>query len=274
MGAVRQRFAKAIVRKERISSRRLLQALGSVRRERFVGEGPWRLRSVVRSYWSTLDSDPVHLYEDVMVALDERRGIDNGLPSLWARIFSLLDIEERSCVVQIGCGTGYYSAILSYLVGPKGRVIAIDSERLFVEEARKNLRGQRNVKVVYHDGREDLGLSADVVVVHAGFSHAHRVWLDALRPDGRLLVPITNRLGQGTLFKITRLGAQYCAEAIGPIQIMPSRRDGFVIDKRLLRWWEANSQVRSVRLDAHKKDGTCWLHWQGACLSKRRIAKS
>jgi protein-L-isoaspartate(D-aspartate) O-methyltransferase len=272
--AVRRRFAQAIVRQEGISSTRLLRALGTVQRERFLGKGPWRLRSVVPSYWSTLDSDPVHIYEDVLVALDERRGIDNGLPSLWAKMFNLLDIKERACVVQIGCGTGYYSAILSHLVGPKGKVIAIDCEKSFVEKARRNLRGQGNVEVVHRDGREHLGVSADVVVVHAGFSHAHRVWLNALRLNGTLLVPITNRHGQGTVFKITRSDAQYRAEAVGPIQIMASPRDSVVLDnKRLLRWWEARSQVRSLRLDAHARDRTCWLHRQGACLSTRSVAK-
>jgi protein-L-isoaspartate(D-aspartate) O-methyltransferase len=274
LAGARQRFARAIVRKERISSTRLSRALSIVERERFLGEGPWRVRSVVSAHWTTLNSDPVHIYEDVLVALDARRGIYNGLPSLWARVFDRLRIKDKACVIQIGCGTGYYSAILSHLVGPKGRVIAVDDDKVLVDRARRNLQGQANVEVVRRDGCDPFGIKADVVVVHAGFAQVHQAWLDALRPGGTLFVPITNRRGQGTMFMITRSHAQYRAEAVGPIQIMASRHDGAVPGNNLLlRWWEAKSQVRSLRRDAHAKDRSCWLHRQGACLSTRWVSK-
>src|SRR5690348_18175945 len=59
-------------------------------------------------------------YSDVLVAIDESRQLDTGLPSLWAHVFDVLDIKEGERVVQIGCGLGYYAAILSELVGRRG----------------------------------------------------------------------------------------------------------------------------------------------------------
>ena len=41
----------------------------------------------MRDYWSTEDADPIHLYSDVLVAIDENRKLDTGLPSLWADFF-------------------------------------------------------------------------------------------------------------------------------------------------------------------------------------------
>lgn len=38
-------------------------------------------------YWSTDDHDPSHVYHDILIALDESRGINNGQPSLWAYLF-------------------------------------------------------------------------------------------------------------------------------------------------------------------------------------------
>ncbi len=66
-----------------------------VPRERFVGPGPWRIRSPMHmdGYWSTEDADPRHVYHDVLIALDEARGINNGQPGLWARLFDHLDIK-------------------------------------------------------------------------------------------------------------------------------------------------------------------------------------
>jgi len=266
--AARRHYAEEIKYRGRISSPRLLRAFAAIPRERFLGRGPWRLRSIVRNYCSTVDADPIYLYQDVLVAIDEKRKLDNGLPSLWARVFDVLDIKEKERVVQVGCGTGYYSAILSELVGPAGTVVAIDCEEAFVQRARRNLQDHGNVEVIHCDGCRDVGGSADVIVVHAGFTYPHPLWLDSLRPNGRLMVPLTNQARQGSLFKITRLDAGYHAEALGGIEIFPGRgRGNAANDERLTRWWEAMSQVRSLRRDAHAKDHSCWLHEEGFCFS-------
>jgi protein-L-isoaspartate(D-aspartate) O-methyltransferase len=245
IAAARRRYTEEIKVREQISSPRLLRAFAVIPRERFMGEGPWRIRSeTVRDYWNTEDADPVHLYQDVLVAIDEYRKLDTGLPSLWAHLFDLLDIKEKERVVQIGCGLGYYSAILSEVVGPEGTVVAIDCEKEFVERARSNLREQRNVEVIHDNGCRDVGGPADVIIVHAGFTYPHPLWLDSLRPRGRLLVPLTNKDRQGTLVKITRLDREYQAEAIRGIEIFPGYgRGNSALDTRLTSWWEAASAL-------------------------------
>src|SRR6201996_3284608 len=59
------------------------------------------------------DADPRHVYHDVLIALDEARGINNGQPSLWDE----LGIRTGEQVLHLGCGTGYYTAIAAELVG-------------------------------------------------------------------------------------------------------------------------------------------------------------
>jgi protein-L-isoaspartate(D-aspartate) O-methyltransferase len=267
--AARRHYAEEIKYRGQISSPRLLQAFATVPREHFLGEGPWRIRSeIVHDYWSTEDADPVRLYHDVLVAIDEDRKLDNGLPSLWARLFDVLDIKEKERVVQVGCGPGYYTAILSEMVGPGGTVVAIDCEEASVRRARRNLREHGNVEVIHGDGCRDVGGPADVIVVHAGVTYPHPLWLDSLRPHGRLMVPLTNQDRQGTLFKITRLDVGYSAEAVRRIDIFPCQgRGNATIDERLTHWWEAMSRVMSLRRDAHSKDHTCWLHEEDFCLS-------
>ncbi len=238
--AARRRYVEQIKRRERISSTRLLRALSVVPRERFLGRGPWRVRSdAVCDYSSTGDADPVRLYDDVLVAIDARRRLDTGLPSLWAHFLDVLDIREKERVVQIGCGLGYYSAILSEMVGPKGAVLAIECEEKFADRARSNLREYRNVQVVCGDGCRDIGGPADVIIVHAGFTQPHPVWVEALRRNGRLLVPLTQRDREGTVIKITRQGRGYSAEAVRRIQIFPGRGRGrTAIEERVADWWE------------------------------------
>ena len=72
----------------------------------------------MREYWTTEDADPRHVYHDVLIALDEARGINNGQPSLWALLFDELDIAANDAVLHLGCGTGYYTAIAAELAGP------------------------------------------------------------------------------------------------------------------------------------------------------------
>ena len=42
---------------------------------------------LVDGYWTTPDDDPRRLYHNVLVALDEARGLNTGEPALWARHF-------------------------------------------------------------------------------------------------------------------------------------------------------------------------------------------
>ena len=249
VAAARRRFAEEIRTRERISSSRLVRAFATIPRERFLDKGPWRIRSgLVHDYRSTRSANPIHLYRDVLVAIDERRKLDTGLPSLWAHLFDVLDIKEKERVVQIGCGLGYYTAILSELVGPEGTVVAIDCESRFVERARSNLRDRRNVAVIHGDGCQDVAGSADVVIVHAGFTHPHPLWVDSLRRNGRLLVPLTRRSRQGTVVRITRLRTGYRAEAVRGIKIFPGNgRGNSALDERLTDWWETASALAPLR---------------------------
>lgn len=271
LATARQYYAEEIKYRGQVSSSRLLRAFATIPREKFLGEGPWRIRSeIVHSYWTTEDADPVHLYHDVLVAMDEERKLDNGLPSLWGRLYDVLDIKDGERVVQVGCGPGYYTAILSEMVGPTGKVLAIDYEEATVQRARRNLREYGNVEVIQGDGCRDVGGPADVIVLHAGVTRPYPLWLDSLCLHGRLIVPLTNRDRQGTLFKIIRLESGYGAEAMRRIDIFPCHgRGDNTIDERLTHWWEAMSDVRSLRRDNHAKDSTCWLHKEDFCLSTR-----
>jgi protein-L-isoaspartate(D-aspartate) O-methyltransferase len=249
LAAARQRFLELIAKRERISSPRLLRALAAVPREDFLRRGPWRIKSGAgRDYRRTANADPIHLYDDVLVAIDARRRLDTGLPSLWAHLIDVLDIKPKQRVVQIGCGLGYFSAILSEMVGPKGTVLAIECDERLALRAANYLRRYRNVEVVHGDGCQDIGEPADVIIVHAGFSHPHPLWLEQLRPRGRLLVPLTQRDREGTVIMIRRRGKGYEAEAVRQIRIFPGNgRGATALEDRVADWWGRASALAPLR---------------------------
>ncbi|QPF90415.1 protein-L-isoaspartate O-methyltransferase family protein [Bradyrhizobium commune] len=249
LAAARARYVELIAKRERISSLRLLAALADVPREDFLAKGPWRIKSeAARGYRLTPDADPVHLYDNVLVAIDARRKLDTGLPSLWAHVIDVLDVKPKQRVVQIGCGLGYFSAILSTIVGPKGGVLAIECDERLAVRATNYLRAYRNVEVINGDGCAEIGEPADVIIVHAGFSHPHPLWLDALRPCGRLLVPLTQRDREGAIIKITRKGKGFEAEAVQQIRIFPGQGRGVTtLDDRVAEWWQRAAALAPLR---------------------------
>ena len=240
LDAARLRYAEAIEQRERISSAALLRALGIIPRERFLKAGPWRIRTDGgQAYRLTASADPIHLYGDVLVAIDARRRLDTGLPSLWAHFLDVLQIAGGERVMQIGCGLGYYSAILSEIVGRKGAVLALECDKKLAARARSNLRDYRNVEVICADACRAIAGRADVIIVHAGFTSPHPQWLKSLRPYGRLLLPLTGKDREGTVIKITRQGSVFEAEALRRIKIFPGQgRHTSTLEARVVDWWE------------------------------------
>jgi protein-L-isoaspartate(D-aspartate) O-methyltransferase len=54
------------------------------------------------------------MHHDVLIALDEGLGLNNGQPSLWAFLFNKLGVAANERVLHLGSGTGYYTANAGY----------------------------------------------------------------------------------------------------------------------------------------------------------------
>jgi len=124
---VRQRFAHDIAEVAPVlHNRAILDAFSVVRREDYLGKGPWEVHSrlAIDGIHESATRSPRHVYNDVLIAIDQDAGINNGLPSLWARVYDNLNIKKRATVCQIGAGVGSHTAILAELVGKQGAVVA------------------------------------------------------------------------------------------------------------------------------------------------------
>jgi protein-L-isoaspartate(D-aspartate) O-methyltransferase len=206
----RHGYAEELRFTARVSSRAVVKAFATVPRERFVGPGPWRIKSPMNlaEYWTTEDADPCRVYHDVLIALDEGRGVNNGQPSLWAYLFDHLDIASAEEVLHLGCGTGYYTAVAAELVGPSGKVTAVEIDETLIGTARTALAPWSQVTVNHADGARASFDPVDLVIASAGATHPPKSWLDALKPGGRLLFPMTTfRGGPGAMLLVKR-GAQ------------------------------------------------------------------
>ena len=181
----------------------VVEAFAAVPRERFLGPGPWRILSDNRldQPFETPDAAPHWLYHDVLVTIDPARRLNNGLPSFWAHNFDYLDLRRGERVLQVGAGTGYYSALLAEMVGPHGRVTAVEYDAALAAQARANLAPWRHVEVVAGDGRAHDPGEVDAVVAFAGSTHPAPLWLERLSEGGRLLIPLTGENWWGFMLR-------------------------------------------------------------------------
>jgi len=272
---VRRSFAEELRFVARLGEQRVVDAFAAVPRERFVGPGPWRILHISDGYWSTPDADPRHLYHNVLVALDESTGLNTGEPSLWAYHFDRLGIRAGNRVLQIGAGSGYFTAILAEIVGPSGKVLGLEVEPRLATAAKGNLAGWPQASVRLVEGIVPVDGQWDVVVAFAGATAPPRAWLDALAPGGRALIPMTGAERWGFMLRLDRLGPGFSARPAGRVgffHCVGSRDDREAAAlTRALYDPVGQGQMRSLRRDPHDREDSCWLHGEGWCLSKREL---
>jgi protein-L-isoaspartate(D-aspartate) O-methyltransferase len=268
--AARRVYAERLRAITHMKSGALFDAFASVPRERFVGPGPWRILEEER-FFTTEDSDPTHVYQNSLIALDETKGINNGQPSLWAQFFDQLCVRTNDDVLHLGCGTGYYTAILAELAGPDGKITAVEIDEEIAERARVALEPWPQVRVIHRDGSKGAFESVDVLVASAGATHPVASWFAALKPGGKMLFPLESSHGAGAMALLHRKSADSLEAHItyGTYFIAFSgacdSEAGSQLFEALKR--DRGASVRSLRLDLHDRNKTCWLHGDGWCFS-------
>ncbi len=269
---VRKAFADELRYAAHVRSDRVIAAFATVPREKFLGPPPWKIFDHTDGYWEVPTDDPTAACHNVLFAIDAARELNNGHPEFWARLLDKLEIRGGDRVFHIGAGLGYYTAIMAELAGANGEVVAVEIDPTLAEQARANLASRKNVQVIATDGASFDPGPVDVVVVNAGATHPLPVWLAALLPGGRMLLPLTAENGLGTVFRIERLAAPdtFAAAAVSGVRIYPCSSARSAPAARLLARALADGGqrfVRSLRLDPHAREATCWLHGDGRCLS-------
>jgi len=217
---IRDFHAKMMAAASNSSDERLEQAFRLVRREAFMGPGPWQIGAGAR-YLETPNADPAFLYQNVLVALDKSKGINNGEPFLHAAFMGAVAPQPGETVIQIGAGTGYYTAILSMLVEPGGEVHAIEIDEALASRTRDNLAPFENVSIICADATELELPEADLIYVSAGVVAPPISWLQALRPGGRIIVPWQANEKVGLAVLITRAEQGFSARALMPAYFIP-----------------------------------------------------
>lgn len=158
-----------------ITDWRILDVMNRVPREIFVPEA---LRAFA--------------YSDENLAVSSGRSL--LAPASFARIIQLAGIEPDDVVLDVGCGTGYSTAVIA---GLASAVVAVDDNETNVAKANDTLASLDigNAAVVVGSPAAGVAKEApfDVIVIEGAVEAVPAALLDQLRDGGRLVAV----LGQG-----------------------------------------------------------------------------
>jgi protein-L-isoaspartate(D-aspartate) O-methyltransferase len=282
----RRFFAEEIRYAANLSTPALIEAFERVPREDFLGPGPWKIAGADLTgggaiYVPTEDADPRHVYHNVAIGLDPSRNLNNGQPGSIAHWIEALHLRAGDRVFHLGCGVGYFTAILAHTVGPSGSVVAAEVDPEFAHRAQTNLAPYPNVSVHAGDGTALHLDPCDAMLINAGVTHPNRSWIENLREGGRMVLPITiamgaTGLGKGVMARIvheagsqngrprfsarvlTFVAIYHCAGGRDP-QLEPLLGKAFATG--------ALMKMKSVRTDAHDPGDSCIVHREDVCFS-------
>ncbi|MFJ1756468.1 methyltransferase, FxLD system [Kitasatospora sp. NPDC088134] len=118
-------------------------------------------------------------------------------PAIVALMLEQLAARPGERIFEAGAGTGVNAAYLGHLVGPDGRVTTVDVDEDLVDGARKHLAdaGIANVEALLGDGAlgHPAGAPFDRITATVSTSEMPTAWLQQVKADGRIVVPLRLR---------------------------------------------------------------------------------
>ena len=131
--------------------------------------------------------------------LDIGYGQTNSQPRTVRAMLEALDPQPGHRVLDVGCGTGWTTALLAALVGPQGTVVGVEIIPQLAHDAARNvtdLSGPQATVIPAHPdalGASELG-PYDRILTSAEARSVPEPLVDQLAPGGRMVAPVRGRL--------------------------------------------------------------------------------
>lgn len=205
----RLRMVEDQIARRGVGDPRVLEAMRTVPRERFVEPGC-----------------EDRAYEDRPLPIGESQTISQ--PFVVALMVEAAGLKEGERALEVGAGSGYAAAVMSRIAA---RVHAIERHAVLAEKARERLAalGYDNVEMRVGDGTKGWPEAApfDAIVVSAGGRAVPRALKDQLRIGGRLVIPAGKGIRGQRLLRILRTGEEtFEQQDLGGVSFVPLVGEG------------------------------------------------
>lgn len=181
------KMVESQVRTTDVTDAAILSAMFEIPREEFV---PAQWRSLA------------YIDEDIEISAGQPgRVLMQASP--FAKLIQLAEVRPGDLVLDVGCGSGYSTAVLAHIAG---FVVALENDQTLVAEAGRRLAalGYENVSVV--EGPLPAGHAAqapyDVIVVEGAVDEIPDALIGQLKDGGRLVAVVgEGPVGRATLWR-------------------------------------------------------------------------
>ncbi|EMI56581.1 protein-L-isoaspartate(D-aspartate) O-methyltransferase [Rhodopirellula sallentina] len=187
-----------------IHDRRILDAIGRVRRDAFV---PDELKEAA--------------YHDIPLPIGQGQTISQPLVVAW--MADAMELQPTDHVLDVGTGSGYAAAVMSLLCATVHSVERIP-ELAQRAKARLIAEGYENVSVRCGDGHQGWPEHApfDGICIAAAGREIPAALRDQLVIGGRIIAPLGNDRSSQTLYRLTRTDEhQFKREKLGKVRFVP-----------------------------------------------------
>ncbi len=144
----------------------------------------------------------LELESEANVALPIGYGQTISQPMVVAFMLELLDPKEGHNILDVGSGSGWTTALLSHIVGKKGKVVALERIKELVEFGKNNVDKHGFVKegiAEFYQGDGSKGFSDkapyDRILVSASIAEeVPKELKDQLKLGGKIVIPVRNSI--------------------------------------------------------------------------------
>lgn len=216
--AARSNMIESQVRPNGITDRRIIAAMEQIAREDFV---PANRRAIA------------YVDEDVPLAPSDTAQGPRYLIEVmaFARMLQQAAIRPTDKVLVVGAGTGYGAAVIATL---GSSVVALESDQGLADEARINLAGLDNVKIIA--GNLESGAKGeapfDVIIIEGRVADVPTTLLSQIGDGGRL-VAVVGESEMAKAYVYTRSGTAIAVRrafdaSVAPLPGFVKKRPAFV----------------------------------------------
>jgi protein-L-isoaspartate(D-aspartate) O-methyltransferase len=160
-------------------------------------------------------------YQDMALPIDGEQTTSS--PVVVAQMIQALNLKPSDKVLEIGCGSGWQTAILAQLCR---RVYSMDVVPSLVQAAEQRLTAQHIYNVTFMNGNGAGGWPAqapfDKIIICAAASESlPKPLLEQVKDNGIIIAPIRDTMHEQHLWKIIRQGIDYTYINMGMVHFVP-----------------------------------------------------
>lgn len=186
-----------------VKNKKIIEAFKKVPREEFI----------LRKYKKEAYAD---------IALPIKAGQTISQPTTVVLMLDALNLKKGNKVLEVGTGSGYNAALISYIVGDKGFVYSTEIIKELVEFARTNLKKYKNVKILKTDGSRGYKKEApfDRIILTAGCPEIPKILIGQLKDKGVIVAPVGD-VNVQRLVKCKKIKGKLVCEDLGDFMFVP-----------------------------------------------------